>query len=631
MDARRGGRVWRTGRLALLGALLGSLLGSTRAEGVEPPATRPASVTGTAVIPERFLRRWDPLTVFFTRDLGPATAGPEDHPERVVTLTPAHPGAWRWVDARTLQFRPAEPWPSLSRFTVKADEKTATLATLMPVPLETIPTDGADGLEPVSEITLAFPDPLDAGALERMVGIELRPLPGVGSSEARSLTGDEFEVKSLERRSRTDPARYVLVLRQPVALGTKVVLRLRLSLDDKQGEGFREISFRTGEPFRVAGFGCREKQVPVTPRGTRYAREQALSCPGERMVVVEFSATPKLLGPIEGRNLVRLSPAVSNLAFNLQGRSLEVTGDFSWDTLYSVALAPTPLQDQRGRALQMADRSEVFLHFPRRPAYVRLTAGQGLAERFGPQMIPVDGRGQERLDLRVHRIDALDRSFWPFPDRPLVLDESERPPGPGEEPKVHDDPSRNLTVQELMLHMRTLGSPPVSALATLPLKREGSAASFGLDLEPHLAQAFGKGAPGTYLVGVRDLAGRSDRQWMRLPVTDRSLATVEEPHSVRFAVTSLSTGLAVAGADVRVEATLNTRGDTSWAVLAQGATGLDGSFRFEAPGQSVSRHYTVRRIVVTKGADVAVFDATRPPDRYADNQWSKSRDTWLQW
>ena len=87
----------------------------------------------------------------------------------------------------------------------------------------------------------------------------------------------------------------------------------------------------------------------------------------------------------------------------------------------------------------------------------------------------------------------------------------------------------------------------------------------------------------------------------------------------------------MAGADVRVEATLNTRGDTSWAVLAQGATGLDGSFRFEAPGQSASRHYTVRRIVVTKDADAAVFDATRPPDRYADNQWSKSRDTWLQW
>ena len=60
---------------------------------------------------------------------------------------------------------------------------------------------------------------------------------------------------------------------------------------------------------------------------------------------------------------------------------------------------------------------------------------------------------------------------------------------------------------------------------TLPLKREGSAATFGLDLAPHLAKAFGAGAPGTYLVGLRDLAGGGDRQWMRLQVTDLALST----------------------------------------------------------------------------------------------------------
>src|SRR6185369_15802030 len=137
-------------------------------------------------------------------------------------------------------------------------------------------------------------------------------------------------------------------------------------------------------------------------------------------------------------------------------------------------LAQAPLQDQRGRSLEIADRSEVFLHFPRRPAYVRLTQGLGLVERLGPQMVPVDGRGQERLDLSIHKIDPLDRSFWPFPDRPLSVDESEEPP-------AHTDPSRNLTTQELQQNLRSLGSPPVSTLVTLPLKREGSAATFGLD------------------------------------------------------------------------------------------------------------------------------------------------------
>ena len=384
-----------------------------------PPAKAASAAPATTVIPERFLRRWDPLTVFFARDAGPATPGPEDHPERVVSLSPPQPGAWRWLDAHTLQFRPSEPWPSLARFTVKADEKTVSLATLMAAPLETVPADNADGLEPLSEITLAFAEPLDVKALERMVGIELRPLPGVGVGSGRVLTRDEFEVKALERKSRSDRAAYVLVLRQPVALGTKVVVHLRLSLEDKEADSFKDIAFSTAEPFRVLSLGCREKQYPVTPGGTRYTKEQEIACPGQRTVILEFSATPKALGPVEGRNLVRFSPAVANLAFNLQGRTLEVTGDFAWETLYSVSLAPAPLQDQRGRTLEIADLSEVFLHFPRRPAYVRLTEGSGIAERLGPQMVPVDGRGQERLDLRIHKIDPLDRSFWPFPDRPL--------------------------------------------------------------------------------------------------------------------------------------------------------------------------------------------------------------------
>jgi hypothetical protein len=596
-----------------------------------PPA-RPAGAAATpTVIPERFLRRWDPLTVFFARDTGPATPGPEDHPERVVTLAPAQPGAWRWLDARTLQFRPAEPWPSLARFTVKADDKTASLATLMAAPVATVPADNADGLEPISEITLTFAEPLEVKALERMVGIELRPLPGVGAGSGRVLTRDEFEVKALERKTRSDQASYVLVLRQPVPLGTKVVVHLRLSLDDQEATSFKDLAFATAEPFRVLSLGCREKQYPVTPGGTRYTREQSIACPGQRTVIVEFSATPKALGPVEGRNLLRFSPAVANLSFTLQGRTLEVTGDFAWETLYSVALAQAPLQDQRGRSLEIADRSEVFLHFPRRPAYVRLTHGYGLVERFGPQTVPVDGRGQERLDLRIHRIDPLDRSFWPFPDRPLLVDESERPPGPGEEPAAHTDPSRNLTAQELQQHLRTLGSPPVSALVSLPLKREGSAATFGLDIAPHLAKAFGGGAPGTYLVGLRDVAGGGDRQWMRVQATDLSLSTLEEPFAVRFAVTSLSTGVPVSGARVRVEATLTAYGEASWVTLAEGTTGTDGAFTWPAPGYDPKRQYTLRRIIVSKDGDVVAFDATRPPERYADNQWSKSRDTWLQW
>ena len=61
------------------------------------------------VVPDRFLRAWDPVTVFFDRDPGPPAGGPEDDAERFVRLAPAHPGAFTWLDARTLQFRPPSP------------------------------------------------------------------------------------------------------------------------------------------------------------------------------------------------------------------------------------------------------------------------------------------------------------------------------------------------------------------------------------------------------------------------------------------------------------------------------------------------------------------------------------------
>lgn len=624
---RRGCGVMIMGGLAALGLLIAG-------PPAEPQEARPAAaVGGTIVVPDHFLRRWDPVTIFFSRDVGPAKGGPEDQAERLVTLTPAHPGAFRWLDARTLQFRPSEPWPSLARFTWKAEGTTVTLMTLMAPPAETIPADETEGLEPVEEIALTFHEPLDAASLARMVSIELRPLPGIGSGGARWLSRDDFQVKTLERVSRTDKAGYVLALKDPIPLGTRAVIHLRLSLDDKESQSFKEISFQTAEPFRIVGVGCRDKQYPVTPEGTRYTREQAIRCAsGSRAVVVEFSSPPGVLGPLQGRNLVRFTPAVETLDFKLESKTLEISGSFAWETLYSISVAPTPLTDSRGRSLEMRERSEVFLYFPRKPAYVRWGASQGVVERLGPQMVPVEGRGQERVDLRIYPIPSLDRSFWPFPDQPVVVDESKRPPGPGEEPASYADPHRPITMAELAQQVRRLGSPSVSAIVTLPLRREGSAASFGLDLAPQLSRIKAPGQPGTYLVGLRDL-GAAQRSWMRIQVTDLSLSTVEEPGAVRFVVTSLSTSQPVAGARVRVEGTFSDGGGASWVTLAEGATDPDGAFRWAAPGHDASgrRTWTLRRILVEKDGDTLVLDPSRPPERYADNQWSAGRETWLQW
>jgi alpha-2-macroglobulin len=616
--------------LCIIGVIL--MLGNVEAEPPVQSDVRPAGATGTVIIPDHFLRRWDPVTIFFTRDIGPPKGGPEDQPQRLVTMNPKHPGAFTWLDARTLQFRPAEPWPSLARFQWKAEEASITLTTLMATPVQTLPTDGSTGIDAVKEITLTFAEPMEIGAFAQMLSIELRPLPGIGSGESRWLGAADYQIKTKERLSRQDPASYVLVLREPIPLGVRAVLHFRLSLDDTSTQSFYEIAFSTAEPFRVTAIGCREKRYPLTSQGSRYSKEQAINCAsGDRTLVVEFSANPLELDVVAGRNLLRFTPAVPKLNFAPQGRTLEITGDFAWDTLYNVGVVPTALEDEHHRPLEMKGKSEVYLYFPRKPDYVQWSASQGIVERYGSKSVPIEGRGQDRVDLRIYPIDPLDRSFWPFPDQPLAVDESQRPPGPGEEPKKHTEPNRYITPAELVRHISAFGAPPVSAIVDLPLRREGSAASFGLDLAPHLARISGPDQPGTYLVGLRSLSKTQQRTWIRLQVTDLVLSTLEESRAVQFAVTSLSTGKPVVGAQVRLEGNLNKEGIANWAALVEGTTNAEGIFRWNAPGYDKISPKWILRIVVQKDKDILVLDPTHPPEQYEDNQWGVDRTPWLQW
>jgi len=586
---------------------------------VQPP--------GVAVIPDKFLRRWDPVTFFFDAPTGPAQGGPEHKPQLFVAMTPAHPGVYTWLDAKTLQFRPAEPWPALSRFTFRIKQKTYDVVTLMEAPTHTIPADREEGLNPVERITLTFAEPLDPKALRQMVRIGLRPLPGIDDSQTRWLDQRDFDLKVIERVQRRDPASYVLTLGRPIPSGQRVIVRLRLSLEDSTADAFKDLSFTTSESFRITGLGCAELRLPITPEGVTYARDQALACNADqRRVQVEFSAPLKAIGPVEARNLVRFNPAVEGLAFQVSGRTLLVDGRFQPDTLYRVSVMPLPLTDMRGRPLLAKAASQVYLHFPPKPKFLQWQVGHGIVERFGPQQLPLQGRGFGRVDLRVYPLDPLNRSFWPFPEQAVTTDEQAPPPAPGEEPAAFAGFDRHIDAKGLARQLRALGSPPVSTIVKLPLRATGSAARFGIDLEPHFAAIAGRQQPGTYLVGMRKLDESAQRSWVRVQVTDLSLATVEEESAVKFAVNSLSTGAPVSGAEITVEGTRNKQ----WVTLLQASTGPDGTYRWQAPGRTRDSA-AVRRIVVRQGRDVLVLDPTRAPDRYADNHWNGAGGTWLQW
>jgi uncharacterized protein YfaS (alpha-2-macroglobulin family) len=689
---------------------------------------------GAQIVPDKFLRRWDPVTIFFDRNVGPANGGPEHAPDKYVTVTPAHPGAFTWLNPSTLQFRPAEAWPALGRYEWKVGDKGTVLASLMDAPTATLPANGAANLDPVDSVTLTFAQPVDPKVLARMLDIEIAPLPGLDRSKAKRIDQGDFTIKTVERGSRVDAATYVIDFRQPIPAGMRATVTLGLSAEPGLDATVQRISFTTSEMFQPIFLGCAEKRVPVSAGGNSYGKDAALSCkteseqvagtnatrrhrssedteassedPGQeanaegegeggeqegtnqdgegadegndqaetsepdangkqkpvvdsqplkaplptttaatpavgpalrkaadseprlsskREIVVQFSAMPAGIDPIAARNLVRITPAVEAVKSTVIGDQLHITAKFQTDTLYEIALEPTALKDTRGRGLVMNGRSAAYLFWPAEKPFLNLAYGTGTVERFGPQMVPMHGRGYAEADVRIHAVDPLDRSFWPFPAQPVVVNEDDRPPSPGEEVERHSG-DRPIDTDELMKQLQRLGSPSVSELEKLPITPLGTSARFGLNLAPAFARISGKDHPGTYLIGIRRLDRENTREWMRVQVTDLSVSMIEEEKSVRFFVTSLSDGRPVEKAEVRVEG-----GDHGgWTKIASGQTGSDGHFTWERSNLGPARAQ-LRRIVVVKGDDVLTIDPSAPLDRYSANGWFPTYGNTLDW
>ena len=116
---------------------------SLRAE-TPPVFDRAHRADGARVAPDRFLRAYDPVTVFFSSDAGPKAGGAEDTPQKYVKMTPQPAGEWRWLGPRALQFRPADAWKPLSRVDVKLGAAETKLVALLPTPRSTNPAEGAD-------------------------------------------------------------------------------------------------------------------------------------------------------------------------------------------------------------------------------------------------------------------------------------------------------------------------------------------------------------------------------------------------------------------------------------------------------------------------------------------------------
>ena len=614
--------------LLLLAALL--LAGPALAQTQAPPPLVPPVLDqlrradGARVIPDRFLRRWDPITVLFPDDAGPASGGPEDAPERLVQLDPPQPGAWTWLGARTLQFRPADPWRALAPVTVSLGASRTRLVPLLPTPVSTGPRDSDFGQPDLDTLALTFADPVDADALRRALAIELRPLPGLTSAGAQPLAAADFDLRAAERADPAARQTYLLVLKRPVPDGRVAIIRLRLSDQPGLDDPTFEVRIRSAAAFALSDAYCGDGYGHETASGAVRCLPEG-SGAGPRVLTLQMNSDPADLDIVRARDALRLSPPVNDLAVTTSGRELRIAGRFAADTSYELSVAPGALQDKRGRALATAISTR-FSFAPGAPV-LGWDAASGVIERFGPQMAPLRGHGYDRADLRIHAIDPLSRDFWPFPRQPLETQDDASPPLPGREPEAWVDTSP-IGAAGMAARVQALGTPAVSALVDLPIRRGGVDAKFGLDLAPHLSRISGAGQPGSYLVGLRTTDGAA-RRWMRVQVTDLVLTSVEDADRVRLVVTSLATARPVEGAQVRIDGVRSRADGTSeFTTLASGATAADGSWTVAAP---IGRNADIRRLVVAKGADTLVLDPARGPPVYAGDRWQPSSERWLSW
>ncbi|PNG27192.1 alpha-2-macroglobulin family protein [Methylocella silvestris] len=577
---------------------------------------------GARIVPERFLRSWDPVTLFFRSDAGPQGGGPEDAPAQFVKMTPDIPGAWQWLGPRALQFRPSAAWRPLEPVVFEAEGAATRLIPLLPEPITTSPAAESEPIAELDHVVMTFAGPVDLAALSRLTSIELRPAPGLAGGDGQFLTAQDFTILPLEGAKKDAGRSYLVRLKNAVPDGRVVILRLKLSNEPGLDEPSFALRLQSATPFAVTGASCGEGLESAS-------RDRLLHCapaggedePRVRSLSLGFSATPEPLDIAKARDALRISPPVERLAVEPDGARLKISGKFLADTIYELILAPGSLSDDRKRQLAGAPFLQRFAFAPAR-ASLAFDVRQGIVERFGPQLIPMRGAGFDKVDLRIYAIDPLSRDFWPFPAEGVDTDDSKEPPLPGNAPErwsKDEDADGGAIAQRI----KALGSPAVSELAALPIGRQGAGGKFGLDLKPFFDRIKGAGEAGAYLVGMRPI-GADTRSFMRVQVTDLTLTTVEETGRVRFVVTSLSTAKPVEGAEVKLEGLREDKYET----LVAGRTDAEGAFTW---GVGEPAKATIKRITVAKGLDVLALDPAHGPAEYAGENWTKPDEAWLAW
>nr|HPN31861.1 alpha-2-macroglobulin family protein [bacterium] len=345
--------------------------------------------------------------------------------------------------------------------------------------------------------------------------------------------------------------------------------------------------------------------------------------------------------------------------FEVQGNILNANCKFEKEKIYKIIISPANIKDIDNRILDLTGDVEFYFYIKRSEPFFNWKQSEGIVELFGPQEFPSTGRGEEKIDLRIYKIDPLNRAFWPFPEKPIVIDEKKEPPRPGQEPITnHPDaelikileqrreyyneegeqyyPEDNndkiadyVTDAQISKHLKLLGSPLISKIIELPSADFNKTIEFGLPLKKYFEDISGTGKAGTYLVGIRRLNGETTRKYVRIQATDLCLSVIEEKRSIKFAVTSLKTGKPVKSAHIKIQGIYYNQNNNNWENLIEGISDENGVFNY-VHKKAISAN--LKRIIVSKDDDMLVLNPSSPPPYFVNNHWHRTENSnWLSW
>jgi len=542
------------------------------AAGAATPLPTPPSGGALEVVrrsPEGRVEVGAGVTVVFSRAM--VALGRPAEREVPARLSPETPGRWRWLDARTLVFEPAERMPVSTRFTVEVPAGTRaadgavlpravtwSFTTAAPLATGAYPNDEPSRLQPVLVVT--WNQDVDAAA----VLPSLRLAAGGGEHPLRSATPEEIEADPRAREIvRDQPAGRWTAFRpaRPLPGDTRVRVTIGAGRDADGEEGrapVQEWTFRTHGRLRVIESRCGWAGMCQPEHGWSIRFNQLLD-------FESWSDT-----------LVRVEPAVPGLRVTLGGDHLFLAGIGRPNTVHRIHLHPS-LRDHFGQALGEHPPVEISVG----PAFGRIwtgTQGMVVLDPAGPARVPFYTSDVPRVRLRIHRVRPED---WPvFAGR--SADEPVPATLPGEE-----------LVSRVVETAAPAGTVNETTVDLAPFLKDGLG---------HLLLAMEPADSGRYGTGMRAYA------WVQS--TRIGLASVFDRDRLSAWATSLADGAPLAGVSLR---------------LAGGpavVTDADGLATLPVPADR--RRSTA--MIARRGGDAAILPAGGSPWR-----WSQGTGDRLAW